>query len=126
MNLSIANTESKIAYVTREELKAFRAKNNYSQDDLAKHLRVARNTVARWESGTSKIPEFLELALKTVELDNELTDIVRKIAIEASENGRIVTENEIIEKLDEIPRFWDKQRAVEILRKIIGDAFKPN
>lgn len=49
------------------ELRQFREKLKLTQEQLAKKLNVATNTIARWERGERKIPEFLELALKTVE-----------------------------------------------------------
>ncbi len=53
--------------MTGEELKTFRERIGMSQDKLAKELKVARNTVSRWELEERKIPEFLELALQTIE-----------------------------------------------------------
>ena len=61
------STVSRIALMTGEELKTFREKLELSQDQLAKELKVARNTVSRWELEERKIPEFLELALQTIE-----------------------------------------------------------
>lgn len=49
------------------ELKIWRENIGLTQEQLAKELKVASNTVSRWELGTRKIPEFLELALKTIE-----------------------------------------------------------
>lgn len=51
----------------KEELKNWRKKLNLTQEQLAEKLKVAPNTVSRWELGTRKIPEFLELALITIE-----------------------------------------------------------
>jgi DNA-binding transcriptional regulator YiaG len=67
MELRNDSTISRIALMTGEELKAFREKFDLSQDQLAKELKVARNTVSRWELEERKIPEFLELALQTIE-----------------------------------------------------------
>jgi transcriptional regulator with XRE-family HTH domain len=53
--------------MTIAELKAFRERLGLSQEDLANHLKVARNTVSRWELGNAKIPEYLDLALETIE-----------------------------------------------------------
>ena len=67
MELRNGSTVSRIALMTGEELKFFREKLGLSQDQLAKELKVARNTVSRWELEERKIPEFLELALQTIE-----------------------------------------------------------
>ncbi len=53
--------------MTGEELRTFRERIGMSQEQLAKELKVARNTVSRWELEERKIPEFLELALQTIE-----------------------------------------------------------
>ncbi len=51
----------------KNELKSWRENLGLTQDELAKKLKVASNTISRWELGERKIPEYLELALKTVE-----------------------------------------------------------
>jgi DNA-binding XRE family transcriptional regulator len=58
--------------VKPETLKEWRERLGLSQEQLAEKLKVARNTINRWENGKRAIPEFLELALKTVE--RELPD----------------------------------------------------
>ena len=50
-----------------QDIKDFREKHNLTQDELAKELMVASNTVARWERGERQIPNHLPLALETVE-----------------------------------------------------------
>ncbi len=67
MELRNVSTASRIALMTGDELKTFREKSGLSQDQLAKELKVARNTVSRWELEERKIPEYLELALQTIE-----------------------------------------------------------
>ncbi len=67
MELRNVSTVSRISVMTGEELKTFRERIGMSQDQLAKELKVARNTVSRWELEERKIPEFLELALQTIE-----------------------------------------------------------
>jgi DNA-binding transcriptional regulator YiaG len=67
MELSNLSTVSRICLMTGDELKTFREKVGLSQDQLAKELKVARNTVSRWELEERKIPEFLYLALQTIE-----------------------------------------------------------
>jgi transcriptional regulator with XRE-family HTH domain len=49
------------------ELKKWRGKHNLTQLDLARHLRVERVTVARWEVGIRGVPPFLFLALEAIE-----------------------------------------------------------
>jgi transcriptional regulator with XRE-family HTH domain len=53
--------------MTTKELKAWRAKNGYSQAQLGKVLRVTSLTVSRWERGERHIPSFLHLTLECVE-----------------------------------------------------------
>ncbi len=67
MELRNVSTVSRIALMTGEELRTFRERIGMSQEQLAKELKVARNTVSRWELEERKIPEFLELALQTIE-----------------------------------------------------------
>jgi DNA-binding XRE family transcriptional regulator len=47
-----------------KDLREWRETNKLTQDQLADKLKVARNTVSRWEAGTRTIPPYLELALK--------------------------------------------------------------
>lgn len=54
--------------MTKEDLKEFReGKLKMTQGELALALRVAPNTVSRWEIGDRQIPPYLDLALETVE-----------------------------------------------------------
>lgn len=48
------------------ELRGIRENLKMTQEQLAKALSVATNTVARWERGERKIPNHLSLALKTI------------------------------------------------------------
>jgi len=43
--------------MTRDELKALRAKLGLTQPELAEKVSVARNTINRWEMGIRSIPE---------------------------------------------------------------------
>lgn len=67
MLLRNIQTACKMPLMTAEELKSFREKNGLSQEQLAAKLKVARNTVNRWENKSRRIPEFLDLALETIE-----------------------------------------------------------
>lgn len=49
------------------ELKELREKLELTQDQLAKLLDVATNTVSRWELGERSIPSLLPLAMETIE-----------------------------------------------------------
>ena len=80
MELRNVSTISRIVLMTGEELKTFREKFGLSQDQLAKELKVARNTVSRWELEERKIPEFLELALQTIE--RRISDSEKAVAKE--------------------------------------------
>lgn len=53
--------------MTGEELKDKRKKLGFTQEELAKELMVATNTVARWERDERAIPPYLPLALITIE-----------------------------------------------------------
>jgi DNA-binding transcriptional regulator YiaG len=59
-----------------QQLKEFRERVGLTQGELSKALSVANNTVSRWELGQRSIPEFLPLALETIErrLSNNKTD----------------------------------------------------
>ncbi|HUV51320.1 MAG TPA: helix-turn-helix transcriptional regulator [Anaerolineae bacterium] len=48
-------------------LKKWRLKNDWSQEQLASALGVTIQAVSRWERGTRKIPSFLFLALDQLE-----------------------------------------------------------
>jgi excisionase family DNA binding protein len=53
--------------MNKDELKQFRERIGLNQGELSKALGVANNTVSRWELGQRSIPEFLPLALETIE-----------------------------------------------------------
>jgi transcriptional regulator with XRE-family HTH domain len=59
------------------ELKNWRQRNGYTQNELSKMLGVAVMTVSRWETGSREVPPFLHLALSYLELKREESD--RKI-----------------------------------------------
>jgi len=52
--------------VDPNQLKAARARLGLTQAELADALHVARETVARWEIGTHRIPESVALAVQTL------------------------------------------------------------
>jgi len=58
-----------IIVMTPEDLKRWRQSNSYTQQRLADALEVFQVTIARWETGVRKIPSFLHLALRCLELE---------------------------------------------------------
>jgi transcriptional regulator with XRE-family HTH domain len=65
--------------MTPAELKAWRARNGYSQSELAEVLGVASMSVSRWERGAREIPSFLHLALECIKEKGKRTGKVRKV-----------------------------------------------
>ncbi len=61
-----------------------------SQDELAKALSVFRQTVTRWEAGDRKIPQYLDLALKSIERNVSLGDFDLAAAIQTLNNPSAV------------------------------------
>lgn len=55
------------ALMTGDELREKREALGMTQEQLATELKVAPNTVARWERGERSIPPYLDLALETIE-----------------------------------------------------------
>lgn len=49
-----------------DDLKKWREKNGYTQQELGAMLGVHWGTVNRWENGKREIPPFLWLALKSI------------------------------------------------------------
>jgi len=58
-----------LATMKPAELKAARKKLGFSQSQLAEALGVDRVSVARWETGTRRIPPMLRLALKALQME---------------------------------------------------------
>lgn len=58
-----------IVVMTPDELKRWRELNDYTQQELATALGTYQVSVARWETGARKIPSFLHLALRCLELE---------------------------------------------------------
>ncbi len=52
-----------------EELKSWRLIRNLTlEEELGESAGIAKNSVFRWEAGMRKIPPFLHLALKAIDL----------------------------------------------------------
>jgi DNA-binding XRE family transcriptional regulator len=49
-----------------KELKRWRERFSYTQEELARALGVYQETIARWETGKRKIPPYLHLALEAL------------------------------------------------------------
>lgn len=65
--------------MTPADLRRWRELNGYSQQGLADVLGVFQVSVARWETGVRKIPSFLHLALRCLELEGgEYTEVKRQ------------------------------------------------
>ena len=65
--------------MTSKDLKRWRELNGYTQEGLAKALGTYQATVARWETDGRRIPSFLHLALRCLELEGgESTEGKRK------------------------------------------------
>ena len=55
--------------MTGDEMKAWRGRNNYTQDMLMRELEVkSRQTISSWENA-EKVPRLVELALAALERD---------------------------------------------------------
>ncbi len=57
-----------------DELKKWRAKNEFSQHQLARALGVFNISISRWENGMRRIPSFLQWALTGLELSGKRGD----------------------------------------------------
>ncbi|MBZ0156103.1 MAG: helix-turn-helix transcriptional regulator [Alphaproteobacteria bacterium] len=53
--------------MTPEQLKAWRKRSGYTQEEFAQILGVTKTTVYRWEAAMREIPPFLALTLECVE-----------------------------------------------------------
>lgn len=58
--------------MTGDELKQIRASLGMTQEVFADLVRVARVTVARWETGLANIPSFVEWALNLLQENHRL------------------------------------------------------
>jgi len=67
--LDILLTNGYTVFMTSGDLKQWRKQNEYTQHSLAKALQVSHITIARWETDVRKIPSFLHLALRCLELE---------------------------------------------------------
>lgn len=60
-----------------DELKEFRTRLGFTQEQLAIELGVHRLSIIRWEAGVHKIPPMLTLAMKQLERE-QVPDATRK------------------------------------------------
>lgn len=42
--------------------------------------------------------------------DTEIDNIIKKIMLEATKDGGVITEEELLAKLDKVPGFWEKAK----------------
>lgn len=59
-------------------LKSLREKKNLSQEDLAKKLRISRQSISKWEQGIS-YPSILYLVPLTKMLDCTLEELLKNL-----------------------------------------------
>lgn len=59
-------------------LKSLREKKNLSQEDLAKKLRISRQSISKWEQGIS-YPSILYLVPLTKMLDCTLEELLKDL-----------------------------------------------
>lgn len=87
--------------VLNENIKVIRKQKGFSQEQLAMHLNVVRQTVSKWEQGLS-VPDALILTKIADLFDVEVSELLgKKIYIEEKEDSldKIATE---LSKLNEI------------------------
>ena len=65
--LTLFSTDVRFVLMKGHELKDWREKHGLTQDRLAELLKVAKNTISRWERGERSIPEYMDLALEALE-----------------------------------------------------------
>jgi transcriptional regulator with XRE-family HTH domain len=110
----------------KDALKKFRESIGLTQSGLADALSVANNTISRWELGTRAIPEFLPLALETIErrqkaknapadkpqasfvlresVKGESVKETTKKPVESLDNEHILTVKDVAKIVDRSPR----------------------
>jgi transcriptional regulator with XRE-family HTH domain len=116
-----------------EQLKEFRERVGLTQGELSKALSVANNTVSRWELGQRSIPEFLPLALETIErrlsestagskvvstvgsVDKKISSTVGSSDLSESDNENIMTVADALSKLEQI----GKKKSETSLRRYL-------
>jgi DNA-binding XRE family transcriptional regulator len=64
--------------MTSQELKEWRMRNDFDQQQLAQALGVTNVCISRWENGARRIPAFLHLALRCLELEGGEKDMKGK------------------------------------------------
>jgi transcriptional regulator with XRE-family HTH domain len=65
--LALRRRKLNLTDVDGEELKLRRNDLGFTQEKLAGHFGVERNTIARWENGVLTVPKWVDLALQTLE-----------------------------------------------------------
>jgi DNA-binding XRE family transcriptional regulator len=70
--------ENKIDPFSTFNLKSWRNRNNYTQDELAKEVGVSRQTIISWEKGHVPITRAIYLALIALEFTPQSRTIITK------------------------------------------------
>ncbi len=106
-----------------DNLKNLRKERGFSQEQLAVRLNVVRQTVSKWENGTS-VPDA-ELLIKLAEvLDVSVSDLLgKKIEISADQNEMDILASELA-KLNELlatygNKFSDLKKKIGIAIGIV-------
>jgi len=105
--------------MNKDELKQYRERIGLNQGELSKALGVANNTVSRWELGQRSIPEFLPLALETIE--RRLSTVGSVSTVGSIDDKSTVGSSELSK-----PQSAPKQKSVvnpELLRMVKDGVF---
>jgi DNA-binding XRE family transcriptional regulator len=102
--------------MNKDELKQYRESIGLTQGELSKALGVANNTVSRWELGQRSIPEFLPLALETIERNlSKVKDESTVGSVDKKTNstvGSFTSDNETLTFADVVQRLGKSDSSV--------------
>ncbi|MGN1345777.1 MAG: helix-turn-helix domain-containing protein [Eubacteriales bacterium] len=89
-----------MSFLIGENIQKFRRESHLSQEELAEKIGVSRQTVAKWENGTTvpdinacaAMAELFEVSLDTLVLEKKSTNPARHMfgAVRLGERGQIV------------------------------------
>jgi excisionase family DNA binding protein len=111
--------------MNKDELKQYRERIGLNQGELSKALGVANNTVSRWELGQRSIPEFLPLALETIERRlSTVGSIDNKSTVGSSESSKARSIDRVVD-ISEL-KTMDVDEVFDRLKEKVssGDFFK--
>lgn len=87
---------SKKAMLTGREFRFLRTYLGHSSEDMAHRLKVARETISRWENGTIRIPGPADLAVRHMVLLNAANHDYKVVdLVQILESRRIIRDLEI-------------------------------